>query len=279
MRMKFQICLLLLFATALTACDKPAPEAEEDTAAVDDTAQPAAPAASPDSSGPDLRQRLAAPSRPAADRARDEGRRPADVVEFIGIESGDSVVDIIAGGGYYTEVLSLAVGPEGRVVAQNPDAVLEFRDGANEKALSERLADDRLPNVSRLNKDFQDIEATDGPFDFAITALNFHDIYNGSGPEAAVGVLQTVHSVLKPGGVLGIIDHVGVAGADNGTLHRVQKASAIETAEAAGFVLEAESELLSHPDDDHTERVFSEGLRGHTDRFLLKFRKPPDAAN
>ena len=117
---------------------------------------------------PDLKSLLAMDSRAAEDRARDEGRKPADVVQFLGIEPGMSVIDIIAGGGYYSEVLSLAVGPAGRVVAQNPDFVLQFRDGANEKAISARLAGDRLPNVTRLNKNFEDIGAADGPFDAAI---------------------------------------------------------------------------------------------------------------
>ncbi|MEQ9563162.1 MAG: hypothetical protein RLN69_11620, partial [Woeseiaceae bacterium] len=79
---------------------------------------------------PDLKSKLASTDRPQADRDRDEGRKPADVIEFLGIEPGMRVIDVIAAGGYYTEVLSLAVGPEGLVVAQNTDRVLQFRDGA-----------------------------------------------------------------------------------------------------------------------------------------------------
>ncbi len=275
MRAMYQMGLMFLAATALAACGEPARDAEETSAPPQqDTAAPSAAADTASQWRTDLRQALDGPARPQADRDRDAGRKPAQVVEFLGIEPGMDVIDIIAAGGYYTEVLSLAVGPEGSVVAQNPQAVLEFRDGANEKALSQRLADDRLPNVRRLNKDFQEMDADDGPFDAAITALNFHDIYNGSGPEAAVSVLQKVHAVLKPGGVLGIIDHAGVADADNASLHRIEKSKAIETAEAAGFVLEGDSDLLANPDDDHTEGVFSEALRGNTDRFLLKLRKP-----
>lgn len=275
MRAMYQMGLTILAATALTACGEPAQDAEQPSAPPQqDTAAPSAAAETSSQWLADLRQALDGPERPQADRDRDAGRKPAQVIEFLGIEPGMNVIDIIAAGGYYTEVLSLAVGPEGSVVAQNPQAVLEFRDGANEKALSQRLGDDRLPNVNRLNKDFQEMSADDGPFDAAITALNFHDIYNGSGPEAAVAVLQKVHAVLKPGGVLGIIDHAGVAGADNASLHRIEKSKAIETAEAAGFVLEGDSDLLANPDDDHTEGVFSEALRGNTDRFLLKLQKP-----
>lgn len=222
----------------------------------------------------DLEPLLAAPSRAEEDRARDEGRRPAGVIAFLGIAPGSDVIDIIAAGGYYTEVLSLAVGPDGHVVAQNPPRVLEFRDGANEKALSARLAGGRLPNVTRLDKDFGELGPDDGRFDAAITALNFHDIYNNAGPDGAIGALQAISAVLKPGAVFGIIDHVGNADADNASLHRIEKSRVIETAAAAGFIVEDESDLLSNDTDDHTQTVFSDGVRGKTDRFLLKLRKP-----
>lgn len=232
-------------------------------------------AAGPMSAAPvDLPALLASDSRPQEDRARDAGRKPARVIEFLGIKPGMRVLDVIAAGGYYTEVLSLAVGPEGHVVAQNPPGVLERRDGANEKALSARLAGNRLPNVSRLNSDFADITADAGKFDAAITALNFHDIYNGPGPEAALAMLQKINSLLVSGGIFCIIDHVGVAGNDNASLHRVEKSVAIETAKAAGFVVEGDANILANPADDHTQAVFAEQIRGKTDRFLLKFVKP-----
>lgn len=263
--------LTVFFGTLflLTACGRSEPEAPAadepmDEPAAESMAEPAA----------DLRTQLASESRPAEDRARDAGRKPADVIEFLGIEPGMRVMDVIAAGGYYTEVLSLAVGPEGEVVAHNPPGLLERRDGAMEKQLSARLADDRLPNVTRLNVNLGEFPAETGNFDAAITALNFHDIYNRNGPEAAQGALQTIYNVLKPGGVLGIIDHVGIAGADNAELHRVEKEKAIEAARAAGFEIEEESALLSNAADDHTQSVFTEGIRGETDRFALKLRKP-----
>jgi predicted methyltransferase len=220
-----------------------------------------------------LATRLADGSRSDEDRARDAGRKPAEVLEFLGIEPGMRVIDVIAAAGWYTEVLAVAVGEAGHVVAQNPGFVLQFRDGANEKAISERLADNRLPNVSRLNMEFEDMGAADGPFDAAITALNFHDMYNGRGPEVAVAFLRTVGDVLKPGGVFGVIDHAGAAGADNASLHRIEVALVIESAEAAGFIVEGESRILANPDDDGTQGVFAEGLRGNTDRFIVKLRK------
>ena len=268
MTIKLLITVLISTLFTLVACGGAEPEAP---VAAEPMTEPAAEAMAAPA---DLRTMLASDSRSEADRARDAGRKPADVVDFLGIESGMSVIDVIAAGGYYTEVLSLAVGADGMVVAQNPQVILEMREGANEKAISARLAGNRLPNVSRANGGFDAVSTADGQFDAAITALNFHDLYNGRSPEAALAALQAIYGLLKPGGVFGIIDHAGVADADNAALHRIERSIAAATAEAAGFVVEAESDLLSNADDDHTQGVFAEGLRGSTDRFLLRLRKP-----
>lgn len=220
-----------------------------------------------------LRAELDNADRPEADKARDDGRKPADVVTFLGFEQGMTVMDVIAAGGYYTGVLSVVVGEDGTVYAQNPPSVLKYRDGANDKALTERLANDRLPNVVRLDQDLDEVDVDPGSLDGAITALNFHDVYN-SDPEAAVDMLRTIRDLLKPGGVLGVIDHIGEPGADNAELHRVEKEKAVEAAQQAGFEIAGDSDLLRNPDDDHTEMVFAPGVRGETDRFLLKLVKP-----
>lgn len=260
---------LLTVAFAVAACGRD--NAPESGVATEERASDAAghPAS-------DLRTLLASENRAEADRLRDAGRRPADVIEFLGIEKGMRVMDVMAAGGYYTEVLSLAVGEHGQVVSQNPPAFLKYRDGAYEKALSARLADDRLPNVTRLNKDFADFTPDDGPFDAAITALNFHDLYGDKGMEATTNDLRSILSVLKPGGVLGIIDHVGEAGEDNVALHRIEIAKVLECIDAAGFVVDSDSDLLRNEADDHTLTVFDAAVRGKTDRFLLKLRKPVD---
>lgn len=224
----------------------------------------------------DLRVLLTSDARYAGDSDRDAGRKPVEVLEFLGIGTGDSVIDLMAASGWYTEVLSFAVGGEGRVVAQNPEWILAFRERANDNALSVRLADNRLPNVTRLDAEYADMGPGIGQFDAAISALNFHDAYYLGSPEAAAEFLSAVYSVLKPGGVLGIIDHNGDPDGDNSSLHRIDKAIAVEMASAAGFVVEGDSDILANPEDDHTQGVFSEGLRGHTDRFLLKLRKPAE---
>ena len=222
----------------------------------------------------ELVDRLASESRAAADRERDAGRKPADVIAFLGIQPGMKVIDVIAAGGYYTEVLSLAVGAEGVVYSQNPETVLKFRDGANDKALTARLADGRLPNVKRIDAGVAEVDIAAGSLDAALTALNLHDVYNGSRPEAAAAFLLAAHRLLAPGDVLGVIDHSGSAGANNEELHRIQESLVEDAVTAAGFEIEGRSDLLRNSDDDLTKSVFDPAIRGHTDRFLLRLRKP-----
>jgi predicted methyltransferase len=219
--------------------------------------------------------RVTSPARPIEDVARDAGRKPFAVLDFLGVEQGMTTLDVMAAGGYYTEVLARVVGPQGRVYAQNPAVMLRFGGGRNDRALTDRLLGNRLANVRRLDREFDDLGLVAASVDVAITALNFHDIYNNS-PEAAQGVLLAIKQVLKPGGVFGIIDHVGNPGADqaatNKTLHRIDPALVVSAAEQAGFTVER-SNLLSNPDDDHTQNPFAPGLRGNTDRFVLKLTK------
>jgi predicted methyltransferase len=219
----------------------------------------------------DLPARLGSESRAAEDRARDAGRKPADVLAFLGVQPGMTAIDLIAAGGYYTEVLSLAVGEKGKVYAHNTSLTLRMRDGANDKAIAKRLEGGRLANVERLDRDVAAIDLPAGSVDVAITALNFHDIYQAGGAQA---FLTKVREILKPGGVLGIVDHVGVAGQDNRSLHRIEESLVREAATAAGFEVADASEVLANAADDHTKNVFDPSMRGNTDRFVLKLRKP-----
>ena len=219
----------------------------------------------------DLAAALSASARSDADKDRDVARKPAEVLVFIEIEPGMTVLDIAASAGWYTEVLSIAVGEDGTVYSQNLQAALERRNGANDKALTARLADDRLPNVVRADGEIGAIEP--GSIDVAFTALNFHDTYNFAGAEAAAALLAEFYAVLKPGGVLALIDHAGDPDQNNTKLHRIPKQIVVDLAADSGFILEAESDALAHPEDDRTEMVFGE-IRGKTDRFVLKLRKP-----
>jgi len=213
--------------------------------------------------------------RTAGDADRDGGRKPGEVLSFLGLSSGMKVMDVMASGGWYTEVLSLSLGETGTVYAQNIPAFLQFREGAYDKAMSARLVDGRLPNVVRLDRDFSDLGLAN-EIDLAITALNLHDIYNRD-PAQALGMLRAIKSVLKPHGVLGVVDHNGADGNDNAKLHRMTLAQAVALAREAGFMVEP-SDLLRNPDDDLSQIVFAPGIRGNTDRFLLKLIKPAEQA-
>ena len=220
-----------------------------------------------------LEVQLADTSRPQEDRARDAGRLPAKVLAFLGIKPGMTALDVIAGGGYYTEVLSHAVGPRGKVYSQNPAWLLSIHDGAVAKALAKRLADNRLANVMRLNQPLTALDIEPASLDIAITALNFHDIIDKEGPQAAAEALQAIKRLLKPGGVLGIIDHYGEPGQDNMKLHRLDVSVGTPIIVAAGFHIQR-SELLRNQNDDYSARVSKPGIRGKTDRLLFKLIKP-----
>lgn len=222
----------------------------------------------------DLRERLSAGDRADADKARDADRKPADVVTFLGIGPGMRVIDLIASGGYYTEALAEAVGPSGRVYAQNSKFVLRMRGGANEKALAARLAEGRLPNVERIDLGLDKAKIEPASLSAALTALNFHDIYNGRGVDMALGFLNAVYEILEPGGVLGLIDHAGKAGHDNEKLHRIEESLVRELVAKSKFELEASSDVLRNASDDGSKNVFAPGMRGKTDRFVLRLRKP-----
>lgn len=261
-----RVFCLSLAAIFTLACEREAAESMPASTTEPAIEQPAAPPAR------DFTALLA--SRSAEDLARDEARKPAEVISFLGIEPGMTVLDLLAAGGWYTEVLSLAVGPEGKVYAHNTELTLSFRDGANEKAISARLADNRLPNVERLDRELTDLGLAPGSIDAAMFALNFHDVYNAAGPEATQTVLAALFDVLKPGGMLAIIDHDGAAGADNKSLHRIERAKVIEAVEASPFVVDAESGVLHHPEDDLSLMVFDPAIRGKTHRFVLRLKKP-----
>lgn len=211
--------------------------------------------------------------RLAADHKRDAERKPARVLDFFDIKPGMHVADLMAGDGYYTEILARAVGPNGKVYCQNTAIPLEvFAD----KPLTARLADDRLPNVVRLDTEFDDAGLpTD--LDAAILIRFYHDFGWQEVDRAAFNKL--VFASLKPGGVFGVVDHHAKEGAGMSVgkeLHRVEASLVREEIEAAGFVFEAESYLLTDPTDPLDWNIFSKGPGGRdtTSRFVYLFRKP-----
>ena len=223
-------------------------------------------------------QALASESRFEGDAARDAGRNPAAVLKFLGITPGMTVLDMFSGGGYYSEILANVVGDSGNVVAHSNTAYLNF---VGEEFVN-RYKAGRLANVDILMAENNKLRLDENHYDAIFMGLAYHDIYwvnpdNGwheiDGDKFRAELLKS----LKPGGVLGITDHSAgpeTSRSDAIPLHRIDKAIVIADLEAAGFELVEESDVLRNPDDDYSKNVFAEGIRGNTDRFVLKFRKP-----
>ena len=226
----------------------------------------------------DYRASLAVPGRLALDLEQDAQRKPAEVLEFFGVQPGMSVLDVFSGAGYFTELLASVVGPTGRVVAHNNSAYLR---GA-ERELAQRYANpQRLANVERLDAENTALEFPGG-FDFVLLSAAYHDVYfvneaNGWPAIDAPKLLAELFADMKPGATLGLIDHVAAPGSPaetGGTLHRIDPELVKRDFAAAGFVLDAESDVLRNPADDLGKGVFDPAVRGHTDRFVFRFRRP-----
>ena len=206
-------------------------------------------------------------SRPDADKARDADRLPAAVMAFAGVRPEMKIGELAPGGGYFTRLLSLAVGPAGRVyaISSRPAPALE------EWAKTHPQVTVKIgPIAAPLAPE---------PLDMVWTTLNYHDFKNakvGDSDNAAV-TNKLAFDALKPGGIYLVSDHEAAAGSGAGatsTLHRVESALVVREVEAAGFKLDGRSDLLRHPADNHTVRVTDGAIRGKTDQFLLRFRKP-----
>lgn len=215
-------------------------------------------------------------SRPEPDRKQDADRKPAEVLGFIGIKPGDRVADFIPGGGYYTRLFSKLAGPDGRVYAFVPEELFKMKANSD-AAVSAIAADPAYPNVKVLKQPVSKFSAPE-PLDVVWTSMNYHDLHvKILGPADVPAVNKAIFDALKPGGLYVILDHAAEAGSglrDAETLHRIDPETVKKEVQAAGFVLEADSDVLRNPDDKHTAKVFDPALRGKTDKFLFKFRKP-----
>lgn len=217
-------------------------------------------------------------ARPAADRVRDKSRQSAAVLRFLRVAPGMTVLDLYSGGGYYTELLSYIVGQSGHVVAHNNSPYLGFaRD-----ELAGRYLPGRLPNVERLLAENNELILPAARFDVVLMTNVYHDVYyvdekagwpRIDGPK----LLAVLRQSLKPGGVIGVVDHAALPGAPpetGGTLHRIDPELLKRDFAAAGFVLDGESDALVNPVDDRTKSAFDPSVQGRTDRFVMRFRKP-----
>lgn len=217
---------------------------------------------------------IADPARPTDDVKRDEARKPAGILEFAQIRPGDKAIDFIMGGGYFTRLMARTVGPKGRVYAYQPAEFIKFRA---QYADEQNKVAGAYTNITPLNNSLGALNFPEN-VNLIFTAQNYHDLHLAAFPAGAVDAVNAaLFKALKPGGVLLIIDHAAVAGSgarDSNTLHRIDPDTVKAELEKAGFKFEAESPLLRNPEDPRTQLVFDAAIRGKTDQFVYRFRKP-----
>lgn len=219
-----------------------------------------------------------ASARSEANLKLDESRKPAELLAFLGLERGDQVIDMFGLNRYWAEIIAPAIGPEGRLIVWQPTQFMNDKRKAEFEAFAAKAG-----NVALISTPFEAPRIGTNAYDFMIMNLDYHDVYWQSDERKIVRMdpdawLKTLYAAMKPGAVVGIVDHVASPGADVREtvekLHRIDPAVVRADFERAGFVLEAESPLLRNPADDHSLLVFDDKIRGKTDRFIFKFRKP-----
>jgi predicted methyltransferase len=220
---------------------------------------------------------VADPSRPVSDTSRDANRKPVQTLEFAGVKSGDKVADYVADTGYFTRLFASIVGSNGHVYAVQPTGFFKF------PSFVKGVTDLQSYPVSHPNVTITIAAALDGlkfpeKLDLFWISQNYHDLHDEfMGPVDIAAFNRAVYRALKPGGLYIILDHSAAHGAPANvteTLHRIDSATVRKEVEAAGFQFDSESSILANPADPRTAKVFDQTIRGHTDRFLLKFRKP-----
>jgi predicted methyltransferase len=235
-------------------------------------------ASAPVATSSDIERVLAHPARSDADRERDARDKPAEVMALAKFKRGDTVADILGGGGYNSEILSGIVGPEGKVLLVNNTGYEAF----GKKGLAERLANDRLPNVQHVVGPSDALGMGENVLDGAVIVMSYHDLYwvsdKDGWPRIDAGqFLDQVVRALKPGGVLLVVDHSAKEGTGSSaaqTLHRIDEQFAIADFRKHGLEWVAAMPYLRNPDDDRSKRVFDPAIRGKTDRFVHLYRKP-----
>ena len=227
----------------------------------------------------DVATAVSTPGRPDAAVQLDAVRKPVEVLNWLGLERGDRVLDYFTGTGYYAEIIARAVGPQGHVIAWNSpffaanDQIRPATEGVHQ----------RSSNAIFLATPVTALPFAPQSFDFVLMHMVYHDTYWESArfqipridPQI---VLRAVFAATKPGGIVGVVDHVANPGGDTRAvveaLHRIDPAVLRADFERAGFVFDGESDLLRNPEDDHSKNVFDPAIRGRTDRILYRFRRP-----
>jgi predicted methyltransferase len=221
---------------------------------------------------------LSMPGRSADNVKLDESRKPAEVLNFLGLKRGMSVIDLFGANAYWAEIMAPVVGPKGHVLVWEP---AQFYKGDAPKAFAEFMAKNR--NVSIISTPFEAPSLPRNSADLVMLNLNYHDTYwqsekYGIPRMDPAAFLKTVYRAMKPGAVIGVIDHVASPNKDTRATvekcHRIDPAVIKADFRRAGFVLVGSSNILRNPGDDHSLLVFDPKIRGKTDRAILKFRKP-----
>jgi predicted methyltransferase len=231
----------------------------------------------PDGSPTGVAAAVAMTDRPAKMIALDAGRKPVEVLKFLGLKRGDRVLDVMAGGGYYSEIIGNAIGRKGHVLAEAEIANVD----TNSPEWAALIA--RVPNVEILDQAPGDLKLPPNSIDFTLMHLVYHDTYWESAKDKFARIdpalfLKRIYAATRPGGIVGVVDSIASPGGDTRAvvdkLHRIDPAVVRADFAAAGFRLEAESALLANPADDHSKLVFDPAIRGKTDRLVYRFRKP-----
>jgi predicted methyltransferase len=234
-------------------------------------------AANPPSASDAVAAAVADSSRPTTDSERDADRKPAETLAFVGVKPGDKVADYAAGAGYFTRLFADVVGPQGHVYATVPSSLFVYPN------IVKGIAEIQSYAVAHQNVTVVFASALAAlrfpeQLDLFWISQNYHDLHDSfMGPVDIVTFNKAVYVALKPGGIYIVLDHVAAkdSPADvTDTLHRIEPSTVRHEVEAAGFKFEGESKALANPADPHTAGVFDKSIRGHTDQFIFKFRKP-----
>jgi predicted methyltransferase len=232
-------------------------------------------APAPTATSPWIVSAVADPARPAADTARDADRKPAEMIAFGEVHPGEKIGELIPGGGYMTRILSKAVGPTGKVYVFASQPVQREGQPPPAAPVAAIVADTaNYGNVQVVISNFATI-ANPEPLDLVWTSQNYHDMHNPGRNLDINAANKAIYGALKPGGIYIVLDHQSAKGVDfDATLHRIDMKKVKDEVLAAGFEFVAESFVLDNPNDDGTKGVFDPSVRGKTDQFILKFRKP-----
>ena len=221
---------------------------------------------------------LASPDRTADNVKLDESRKPAELLQFLGLKPGMQVLDLFGANKYWAEIVAPSVGPKGHVTVWQAS---QFLNDERKAAFDAFAA--KQKNVSLISSPFEAPNFPKRAFDFALINLDYHDVYWQSAERKIPRMdpdawLKTLYAAMKPGGIVGVVDHVAAPNTDTRAvvdrLHRIDPEVVKADFKRAGFELVDSSDLLRNPADYHSLLVFDPKIRGKTDRFVFKFRKP-----